>query len=62
MVLKKSKTEVAGGDEMRYAEIHMNRRLQVFFSGSCIEDANVTCIISMRKPDMVELTAAEVRH
>lgn len=30
MVLKKSKAGVAGGADMRNAEIHMNRRLQVF--------------------------------
>lgn len=36
MVLKKSKVGVAGGDEMHNAEIHMNQRLQVYFSGSCI--------------------------
>lgn len=36
VVLKKSKTGVSGGDEMRNAEIHMNRRLQVFFFSSYI--------------------------
>jgi hypothetical protein len=30
VVLKKSKVGVAGGDDMRNSEIHMNRRLQVF--------------------------------
>ena len=30
VVLKKSKAGVAGGDDIRNAEIHMNHRLQVF--------------------------------
>jgi serine/threonine protein kinase len=37
VVLKKSKVGVAGSDEMRNAEIHMNRRLQRTASGACAE-------------------------
>lgn len=44
VVLKKSKVGVAGSDEMRNAEIHMNRRLQVCFSCLCANALNVTLL------------------